>query len=95
MQRALEQRGIPTVSPTVARDITEHARPPRAVFVAFMMGHLFGVPFHRVLQRRVIRECLEEIATATTSGAIRDLPITWAQARKEGAEIERRLGYRE
>ncbi len=82
------------MSVTVARDVTEHVKPPRAVFLPFMMGHHFGVPFHRDLQRRVIRECLDLLVTAERSGVIRDLPLTWADARKEGAEIERRLGLR-
>ena len=94
MQRAVERRGIPTVSPTVARDVTEHAKPPRAVFLPFMMGHHFGVPFHRELQRRIVLECLEHLVAAEESGAIRTLPITWAEARKEGIEIERKLGLR-
>lgn len=90
MQRAVERRGIPTVSPTVARDVTVHAKAPRAVFLPFMMGHHFGVPFHRDLQRQVILECLDLVETAEHSGAIRDLPLTWAQARREGIELERR-----
>ena len=94
MQRAVERRGIPTVSPTVARDVTEHAKPPRAVFLPFMMGHHFGVPFHRELQRRIVLECLDLLVTAERSGEIIGLPITWAQARREGIEIERELGMR-
>ena len=89
MQRATERRGIPTASPTVARDVTEHAKPPRAVFLPFMMGHLFGVPFHDQLQRRVLLELLQQIETATESGTIHDLDVTWAEARREGKAIER------
>ena len=92
MQRAVERRGIPTVSPTVARDVTEHARPPRAVFLPFMMGHHFGVPHHRALQRQILQACLDLVVTAETSGTIRDLPLTWAQARREGAELARARG---
>jgi len=77
------------VSVTVARDITEHSKPPRAVFVPFMMGHHFGVPFHRALQRRIIRAALERLEAAERSGDIHDLPVAWAQARREGQEIER------
>ena len=94
MQRAVERRGIPTVSPTVARDVTEHAKPPRAVFLPFMMGHHFGVPFHRALQRRIVLECLDHLVHAERSGDVRTLPITWAEARREGIEIERRMGLR-
>ena len=92
MQRAIERRGIPTVSVSVARDVTEPARPPRAVFVPFMMGHHFGVPFHRELQRRIILEALARLETVERSGDIHDLPVTWARARREGQEIERPRG---
>ena len=94
MQRAIESRGIPTVSITVARDVTEHAKPPRAVFVPFMMGHHFGVPFHKGLQRRIILEALDRLERAERSGDIHDVPITWAQARRQGTEIERAMGLR-
>ncbi len=94
MQRAIERRGIPTVSITVARDITEQTKPPRAVFVPFMMGHHFGVPFHRELQRRIILTALDRLGKAEQSGDVYNLPITWAQARREGIEIERAMGLR-
>ncbi len=88
MQRAIERRGIPTVSITVSQDITEHAKPPRAVFVPFMMGHHFGVPFHKELQMKIILTALDRLIMAEESGEIYKLPITWAQARKEGKELE-------
>ena len=94
MQRAIERRGIPTVSVTVARDVTEHLKPPRAVFLPFMMGHHFGVPFHRDLQRRIILEALDRLTKVELSGQIHALPITWAQARREGVAIEKKLGLR-
>lgn len=91
MQRAIEKRGIPTVSLSVALDVTEHIKPPRAVFLPFMMGHLFGVPFHRALQREIILTALSRIENAMRSGDVYFYPKTWAQARKEGKEIESRL----
>ncbi len=90
MQRAIEKRGIPTVSVSVALDITEHLKPPRAVFLPFMMGHLFGVPFHRELQRKIILEALNLLTTAK-HGEIKKLPLKWADARREGIAIERRM----
>ncbi len=91
MQRAIERRGIPTVSLTVALDVTEHIKPPRAVFLPFMMGHHFGVPFHEELQRRIILEALDFLIMVERSGEIKMLPVKWADARKEGKEIERNL----
>lgn len=73
---------------SVARDVTEHVKPPRAVFVPFRMGHHFGVPFHRTLQRRVITEALDLVSTATVSGTLVDLPLKWADARRQGIAIE-------
>ena len=77
------------MSVTVARDVTEHVKPPRAVFVPFRMGHHFGVPFHTAVQRRVIQAALELVTTATHSGTIVDLPLRWADVRREGMAIER------
>ncbi len=91
MQRAIEQRGIPTVSITVALDVTNHSKPPRAVFVPFMMGHHFGVPFHTELQRRIINTALAHLINARDSGEVLAIPITWAQARQEGKAIEQSL----
>ncbi len=88
MQRAIERRGIPTVSLTVALDVTEHCKPPRAIFVPFMMGHHFGVPFHRELQRRIIHAALACLIEARHSGEVQAVPVTWAQARQEGNKIE-------
>jgi hypothetical protein len=91
VQRAIERRGIPTVSISVALDVTLHIKPPRAVFVPFKMGHHFGAPFHRELQRRIILEAFDHLTTAEQSGDIRRLPVTWAEARREGKLIERAL----
>ncbi len=91
MQRVVEKRGIPTVSVSVARDVTLHIKPPRAVFLPFMMGHLFGVPFHKSLQREIILTALSRIEQAKQSGDVYFFQKTWAQARKEGKEVERNL----
>jgi hypothetical protein len=77
------------VSISVARDVTEHVKPPRAVFVPFRMGHHFGVPFHVDVQRRIILSGLELITTASESGVILDLPLRWTDVRREGALLER------
>jgi hypothetical protein len=94
VQRAIELRGIPTVSLSVALDVTEHAKPPRAIFAPFMMGHHFGVPFHKELQHKMIKEALNHLLKAEKSGEVRMVPTTWAKARKEGIAIEKAMGYR-
>ncbi len=82
VQRALERLGTPTVSVTVARDITAACRPPRAVFVPFMMGHHFGVPGNTALQTAIVMAALHFVAEARDSGEIRDLPYNWNLARR-------------
>lgn len=83
IQRAIEERGVPTVSVTVARDVTEAVKVPRAVFVPWPMGHHFGVPFHRNLQRRIVLAALGLLESANEPGTILDLPIKWAEVRRE------------
>ncbi len=61
------------------------------MFLPFMMGHHFGVPFHVELQKRIIREALGCIKAAETSGDIHYFPMSWAKARQEGKEIEKQL----
>ena len=77
------------MSVSVALDVTRHVKPPRPIFLPFMMGHHFGVPFHTALQRQIIVEALGRLHEAERSGDVVALPFTWAQARREGIEIEK------
>ncbi len=79
------------MSVSVALDITEHVKPPRAVFLPFMMGHHFGVPFHRELQQWIILQALNRLVAVEQSGDVFHIPITWAQARREGIQVEKTL----
>lgn len=92
MQRAVERKGIPTVSLSVALDVTEQIKPPRTVFLPFMMGHHFGVPYHNELQREIILEALKHVIEAEESGEIKFPDFNWARARKEGIAIKRKRG---
>ena len=78
---------MPTVSVSVARDVTEAIKVPRAVFVPWPMGHHFGVPFHRELQRRVILTALTLLEGDAQPGTVLDLPIKWADVRREAKTL--------
>ncbi|HEY2499192.1 MAG TPA: hypothetical protein VGK24_19200 [Candidatus Angelobacter sp.] len=78
---------MPTVSITVARDVTEAVKVPRSVFVPWPMGHHFGVPFHRELQRRVILAALSLLEEDTQPGTVLELPIKWADVRREAKTL--------
>jgi hypothetical protein len=79
---------------TVVLNIRQHAKPPRAVFVPFMMGHHSGVPFHQELQRRIIIEPLGRLSQVEQSGNMYRIPITWAPARREGIELVCSMGLK-
>jgi hypothetical protein len=51
------------------------------------MGHHFGVPFHRDLQKRVLLEAFDLLETAQVPGTIRDVPIKWADVRREAKSL--------
>jgi D-proline reductase (dithiol) PrdB len=79
--RTVEQSGIPTVTVSTGRDLTAQVKPPRAVFVNFPMGNAFGRPGDADGQRRILKDALALAESATTPGALVDLPYDW------GAEI--------
>ncbi len=67
--------------------MTEKIKAPRAIFLPWPMGHHFGVPFHYELQKRVLFEALDLLVTAQLSGIIRDIPIKWADVRREAKTL--------
>jgi len=77
--RVVEESGIPTISASSARDITELVKPPRSVFVNFPLGHTTGKPFDRDLQTRIIRDAFEGLKSIRDPGAIVDLPYEWQE----------------
>ena len=59
---------------TVGFDITEHVRPPRAVFVNFPMGNQIGRPDHLEEQRAIIRGAFGALGEMKEPGSIVELP---------------------
>jgi len=54
----IEKAGIPTVSISLLREVTEKVRPPRSLCVPFPIGYPFGKPNDAHLQMHVIRQAL-------------------------------------
>jgi hypothetical protein len=75
------------VSITVAKDVTAAIKAPRAVFVPWPMGHHFGAPFHMEIQRSVILTALDAVQTIEQSGTILELPIPWADVRRQSKAL--------
>jgi len=51
------------------------------------MGHHFGAPFHHDLQRRVVLGALGLLETGDEPGTILDLPVKWAEVRREAKTL--------
>ena len=59
IQSGIERAGIPTVSITLLREVTERVRPPRALAVNRPLGYPLGEPDNAYLQKQFLLEAFE------------------------------------
>ncbi len=57
--RALEARGLPTLSMNVLWESGQEMKPPRACFLDFPLGCPAGKPHEHAQQREILRAALE------------------------------------
>jgi len=55
----IEREGVPTAQVSLIREQTAAIKPPRALWVPFMLGRPFGAPNQPDFQRRVVRALLD------------------------------------
>ena len=84
--RSLEAAGIPTVSISLARELTQAVGTPRAVFLKWPLGHPLGEPEHPAQQRTVIFVALQTLLTAAIPGLVLEPGFRWR--REQYAEPE-------
>jgi D-proline reductase (dithiol) PrdB len=77
IQRVIEKEGIPTISISLNRTITEKVNPPRSLLVAFPLGHPMGNPFDKEAQKRLLADGLKYVQTVEEPGTIVDLTSTY------------------
>jgi len=77
--RHAEAAGISTLCMTSALDITKAVNPPRAAFLDYPLGHTTGKPYEPELQREILVQALEGVASLTTPGSIKLLPFRWSE----------------
>ena len=75
--RAIETAGIPTVSVTITRDLTESVGVPRALFVRWPLGHPLGEAHKPLQQRTVIFDALKLLLTTDEPGVIAEPGYRW------------------
>ncbi len=83
-----EERGTPTLTMSVGRDITERVIPPRAAFVNFPMGNEIGRPGRTGEQRSIVRGAFAALEEMSEPGTIVDLPQSLEAAAPTGASWE-------
>lgn len=75
--RAVEAAGIPTVSLSIAKDLTESVGVPRAVFVRWPLGHPLGEKHAPLQQRTMIFTALQLLQSAQKPGIIAEPGYRW------------------
>lgn len=73
IQRAIEEAGIPTLSISLNRTITEKVKPPRAVLVGYPLGHPMGRPFDKNTQTALLKESLTLLGDIRVPGTLVDV----------------------
>jgi D-proline reductase (dithiol) PrdB len=71
IQSIIEKAGIPTVSVTLLREITERVAPPRALFVDSPVGYPLGAPNNAAVQTRITLAAFELLAESIPPAIIR------------------------
>ncbi|MDA8139655.1 MAG: hypothetical protein M0036_13475 [Desulfobacteraceae bacterium] len=70
IQRAIESAGIPTLSVTLSRGISQKVKPPRAIYTGFPLGHPFAFPHQRFRQLQLLRLMLQYMENLDQPGEI-------------------------
>lgn len=76
IQRAIEEKGIPTISITLSPHITRQVLPPRALYPGFPMGHPLSYPGQSFRQQQILRILLNLVETIDTPGTLVEMDLT-------------------
>lgn len=69
--------GIPTISISILRKLTEEVKPPRALFLKWPFGHPLGEAGNIAQQTAIIRDAFRYLTEIKEPGTIIDLPYKW------------------
>ena len=72
IQRAIEEAGIPTISISLNRTVTERVKPPRSFLVGYPLGHPMGRPFNKKTQTSLLKESLTLLRDIRVPGTLVD-----------------------
>jgi D-proline reductase (dithiol) PrdB len=77
VSRVIEAAGIPTVSLSIVREVTEKTPPPRALFSRFPFGHALGEAGQREQQLDLLLRAFTLLFEAAEPGTLRDTGLRW------------------
>ncbi len=75
--RAIEEVGIPTVTISITKDLTESVGVPRALFVRWPLGHPMGEKHAPLQQRTLIFDALMLLRDVQEPGIIAEPGYRW------------------
>ena len=87
--RAVEAAGIPTVSISITRDLTEAVGVPRSVFVRWPLGHPLGEAEQPAQQRTLIFDALHQLLHAEEPGVMYEPGYRWRREEYREPDWER------
>lgn len=64
IQSIIEAAGIPAVSISLLREVTEKVDPPRVLYVDYPLGYPLGEPCKARLQRSILTQALDLLLAA-------------------------------
>jgi len=73
IQRVIESAGIPTISISLSKEITQAVRPPRAIYPGFPLGHPISFPDQTAEQLSVLKYLLKYIKEIDIPGTMIEL----------------------
>ena len=89
--RHFEAQGLPTVILGSALDIMSAAKPPRAAFLNYLLGHEAGRPFDAPDQHSALKQALELLETLKAPGIVhldKSWPEGWEAVRREARDTD-------
>lgn len=95
ISRAIEKRGLPTVTLTTVRQIVEAFKPPRAVFLDYPPGCPAGRPDDPADQRAVLTAALRTAEQPADAWQVHELPFAYSVDGSRSWEEEVKELYRQ
>lgn len=83
IQRVLDIFGIPTISLSLVKEMTELVKPSKALYIQHPFGLTLGAVGDAATHEAVLKDCLRHAAQEVPAGTIINLPYAWKDDLRE------------